>query len=129
MKVIVTGAGGYIGSHTLIALAGKGYEVVAIDNFINSSPKVFDRIRELTGADIKNHPIDLRQQQEVFRVFDLHRDTKAIIHFAALKSVDESTLKPDEYYENNVSGLIHLMAAQKKYNIPYDEKYILTDVT
>jgi len=119
MKVIVTGAAGYIGSHTLIDLIDKGYEVVGIDNYINSSIKVYQRIEQLTGVRVKNYNIDLRQKVKLDEVFAEHTDAKAIIHFAALKSVDESTEKPDEYYENNIGGLIHLMGAQKKYNLPY----------
>lgn len=119
MKVIVTGAAGYIGSHTLIDLISKGYDVISLDNYINSSEKVFDRIQELTGVQVKNYPLDIRNEPGLCEMFEAHPDTEAIIHFAALKSVDESTNKPDEYYENNVSGFIHLLAAQKKFKIPY----------
>ncbi len=119
MKVMVTGAAGYIGSHTLIDLIEHGYDVVGIDNHCNSSTKAFDRIREITGVEVHHYRIDLRNQADLLRVFGEHPDTRAIIHFAALKSVDESTAKPGEYYANNISGLINLLAAQKSYSIPY----------
>lgn len=119
MKVIVTGAAGYIGSHTLIDLIQQGYKVVGIDNYSNSSEKVYERVEELTNKSFKYYQVDLRDLDELDDVFQDHDDARAIIHFAALKSVDESTTKPQEYYDNNVGGLIHLIQLQKKYRIPY----------
>lgn len=119
MKVIVTGAAGYIGSHTLIDLIERGFEVVGIDNYSNSSIRAFDRILELTGVAVTHSLIDLRNKEDLLRVFAEHKDARGIIHFAALKSVDESTVRPQEYYENNINGLVNLLAAQKTYKIPY----------
>ena len=118
-KVFVTGASGYIGSHTAIDLLEHGYEVIGIDNHSNSSPRAYDRIHKITGKSIKSYVADIRNKNEVKSIFEENKDISCIIHFAALKSVDESVQKPALYFENNISGLINLLSLQEEYKIPY----------
>ena len=109
MKVLVTGGLGYIGSHTVVELQNKGYEVCIIDNLSNASIDVLDGIKKITG--IKPHftELDLRDVSDVKAYFKAHADISGIIHFAASKAVGESIEKPLMYYENNISTLVNLL--------------------
>ncbi|MCB0847962.1 MAG: SDR family NAD(P)-dependent oxidoreductase, partial [Bacteroidetes bacterium] len=80
-KIIVTGGTGYIGSHTVVALQEENYEVVIVDNLVNSSEKTVDRIEEITGIRPAFFPIDMTHQEGVRKFFRLHADAKAVIHF------------------------------------------------
>lgn len=111
MKVLVTGGLGFIGSHTVVELQEKGYEVVIIDNCSNASVDVLRRIQEITGQMPEFHKLDLRQKEEVREFFAAHGDISAVIHFAASKAVGESVEKPLLYYENNINSLIYLLQA------------------
>ena len=102
--VLLTGATGYIGSHTWLALAEAGFEVVGVDNFCNSSPQVLDRLRALARIDPAFVEADVRDAAAMAAVFAKHRPT-AVVHFAALKAVGESTRIPLDYYANNICGL------------------------
>ena len=117
-KILVTGASGYIGSHTVIDLTEHGYEVVGVDNQVNSSLEAYQRIYEITGKKVLHYQTDLCNKTEFEKIFSLHDDISAVIHFAALKSVEESVNKPFLYYQNNMMGLINLLELQDKYNIP-----------
>jgi len=108
MKILVTGAAGFIGSHTLVVLLEAGHEVIAVDNFSNSNPKALDRVREITGKDFCQHAIDIRDRAELRRVFASQR-IEAAIHFAGLKAVGESVLRPIQYYDNNLCSTIVLV--------------------
>jgi UDP-glucose 4-epimerase len=112
MKVLVTGGAGYIGSHTCLELLAKGHEVVIVDNFANSSPKVVPRLEKLAGRDIPTHKLDIRDREALALLFKLER-IDAVIHFAALKAVGESCEKPLEYFDNNVGGSITLLQAMQ----------------
>jgi len=118
MKILVTGGCGYIGSHTIVDLLSKGYEVISVDNYINSGPEVLDHIAELSGKKIISFETDLTDLEETKKVFESHPDIKGIIHFAALKSVGESTRKPLEYFNNNISSLLNILACQREWNVP-----------
>ncbi|WP_236976251.1 UDP-glucose 4-epimerase GalE [Membranihabitans maritimus] len=118
-KVLVTGGCGYIGSHTIIDLLESGFQVFSIDNYSNSSSKTLDQIEAVTGKRIKNYEVDLRNKQDLFDVLEKEGEIAGIIHFAALKAVGESVDKPLLYYDNNLNGILNILAAQKKYNIPY----------
>ena len=110
MAVLVTGGAGYIGSHTSIELLNSGKEIVIIDNFYNSCPKVLDRIKELSGKNIFFEECDIRDREALDKVFEKY-EIDSVIHFAGLKAVGESCQKPLLYYENNISGTVTLCQA------------------
>lgn len=109
MKVLVTGGLGFIGSHTVVELQQKGYEVVIIDDCSNSSEKVLDGISAITGKRPVFEKLDLREKTAVVDFFKRHPDLEGVIHFAASKAVGESMEKPLLYYENNLNTLIYLL--------------------
>lgn len=109
MKVLVTGATGFIGSHTVVELQEKGFEVVGIDNFENSSNHVIEQIQRITGKPFHFMKADIRDKKSLQHVFETHKDIQAVIHFAAYKAVGESVEKPLKYYENNVGGTVNLV--------------------
>ena len=106
-KILVTGGAGFIGSHTCVELLNAGYEIVVVDNLYNSSEKSLDRVRELTGKDFAFYPFDIRDKENMQKIFDDHK-IDACIHFAGLKAVGESCQKPLEYYDNNIGGTLAL---------------------
>lgn len=118
MKVLVTGGCGYIGSHTIVDLIAKGHEIISVDNYINSGPEVLDHIKTLSGKDLTSFEIDLTDLSKTKELFESHPDIKGIIHFAALKSVGESTRKPIEYFRNNLLSLLNILECQRLWNIP-----------
>lgn len=107
MKILVTGGAGYIGSHTCVELLNKGYEVVVIDNFSNSSPESINRVQKITGKDIALYTGDVRDGALLDKIFSAHK-IDWVIHFAGLKAVGESCEKPIEYYNNNLYGTLVL---------------------
>lgn len=115
MNILVTGGAGYIGSHTIIELNKVGHTVVCVDNFVNSSPKVKDRIELILNKKILFFNIDLRDTQKLQTVFTNHQ-FDCCIHFASLKSINESISNPLEYYDNNLEGTISLLNCLQKYN-------------
>ncbi|WKY43074.1 UDP-glucose 4-epimerase GalE [Eubacteriaceae bacterium ES2] len=115
MSILVTGGAGYIGSHTCIELLNEGYEVVVIDNFVNSSEVSIARVRKLTGKSIKFYNFDIRNKELLGKVFEENR-IESVIHFAGLKSVGESVSKPIEYYRNNLVGTLVLCDVMEKYD-------------
>lgn len=108
-KILVTGGCGYIGSHTIVELIEKGFEIVSIDNYVNSEPVTWSRIEDITGVKVNNYNTDLCDLDDLRRVFDAERDIFGIIHFAALKAVGESVEQPLRYFDNNVKGMINLL--------------------
>ncbi|MBE0674667.1 MAG: UDP-glucose 4-epimerase GalE [Bacteroidales bacterium] len=114
-KILVTGGTGFIGSHTVVELQNEGFDVVIVDNFSNSEPEVADRISQITGIKPVVEPFDLCVPHKVNDLFARHSNIKAVIHFAALKAVGESVLRPLEYYHNNLSSLLNLMSAMKQH--------------
>jgi len=117
-KVLVTGGLGYIGSHTVVELMNAGFEVVIIDNLSNSRLEMLDRITEITNKRPTFEKIDLRDTQALKAFFDENPNLEGVVHFAALKSVGESMQKPLEYYDNNVTALIHLLKEVQRVSIP-----------
>lgn len=106
--ILVTGGTGYIGSHTVVALIEKGYDVVIIDNLSNSHAEVLEAIASITGVRPAFAPIDLNNKNAVMEFLRIH-PVDAIIHFAAFKAVGESVEKPLEYYRNNLVSLLNLI--------------------
>ena len=115
MSILVTGGTGYIGSHTVVELLNKNKEVVVVDNFVNSSPDVVDKIKEITGKDFKFYEVDLLDKENLNRVFEENKISD-VIHFAGLKAVGESVQKPLEYYTNNITGTLVLLEVMRKHN-------------
>ncbi len=116
MKILVTGGAGYIGSHTCIELLQAGYEVVVVDNLINSKEESLKRVQELTGKTLAFHKVDLLNKKELDDVFQ-RSSIDAVIHFAGLKAVGESVSIPLHYYHNNVTGALILCNVMEKHKV------------
>lgn len=86
MSILVTGGAGFIGSHTCVELLNAGYDVVIVDNLYNASEKAVDRVKEITGKDLKFYQVDIRDREGLNEVFD-KEDVESVIHFAGLKAV------------------------------------------
>ncbi|GLR19248.1 UDP-glucose 4-epimerase GalE [Portibacter lacus] len=108
-KILVTGGCGYIGSHTVVDLIEHGYDIISVDNLINSKEGVIDNIKSITGVEIKNYEVDLCDDEALKTVFAENPDITGVIHFAALKAVGESVEQPVLYFRNNINGLISLV--------------------
>ena len=115
MKILVTGGCGYIGSHTCCELLDSGYEVVIIDNLCNSKEDVVDKIKQITKKEVKFYKGDLCDKDLVDEIFS-KENIDAVIHFAGLKAVGESVLKPLLYYRNNLDSTLTLLEIMNKYN-------------
>ena len=118
-KILVTGGCGYIGSHTVVDLLDNGYRVIIIDDLSNSSEEVLDGIESITGIRVPMYKVDLKDKQAVLDCFSAESDIEGIVHFAAYKSVEESTRKPLGYFENNIKGLMHVLEGVQRYDIPH----------
>ncbi len=111
-SILVTGGAGYIGSHTVVRLLEDNEDIVILDNFSNSSPDVIDKIKTISGKDVKLYEGDMRDRAVLDRIFN-ENDIEAVIHFAGLKAVGESVEKPLEYYDNNIGGTVTLLEAMR----------------
>ncbi len=116
MKILVTGGAGYIGSHTCVELLNKGYEIVVLDNLVNSCEKSLDVVKSITGKDFPFYKVDMLDYNAMEAVFKENK-IDAVIHFAGLKAVGESTQIPITYYHNNITGTLHLMQLMEKYDV------------
>lgn len=112
-RVLVTGAAGYIGSHTVVELVKAGYDVVGVDDFANSSPDVLGGISSILGSEIPFVEADCSDMASFSKVFEAYPDIRAAIHFAAFKAVGESVHKPLEYFRNNLNSLLNLVDLMK----------------
>jgi UDP-glucose 4-epimerase len=113
--ILLTGATGYIGSHTWLELLQAGNRVIGLDNFINSSPLALSRIEALAGQKlefIEGDVCDKAFLETVFKKYPI----KGVIHFAALKAVGESVSQPLRYYQNNLGGLFTLLEVMKAHD-------------
>ncbi len=117
MKILVTGGTGYIGSHTVVELQQKGYEVIIIDNLSNSSSEIAEQIAKITGEKPTLEVFDLTDKEKTRAFFKKHNDLSGVIHFAASKAVGESVEKPLMYYENNLGSLINVLDSMIENNI------------
>jgi len=118
-NILVTGGTGFIGSHTCVELLDNGYNVVIIDNLINSKKNVVDKIKQITNNNIIFYEIDLFDKYELLQIFTKHK-FDCVMHFAGLKAVAESVNKPLLYYKNNIMitlNLLELMEKFKCYNL------------
>ena len=114
MAILVTGGAGYIGSHTCVELLDAGYEVVVLDNLSNSSEKSLDRVRALTGKEVKFYKGDILDRDVLKKILETE-NIESCIHFAGLKAVGESVAKPWEYYNNNITGTLTLVDEMRKH--------------
>jgi UDP-glucose 4-epimerase len=110
-KILVTGGAGYIGSHTVVELFNAGYEVVIVDDFSNSNPKILTQIEEIAGKKPIFEKLDLCDITALHQFAAKHQDISGIIHFAAFKAVGESVQEPLKYYRNNFYSLINILTA------------------
>ena len=115
MAILVTGGAGYIGSHTVVELLEAGEDIVIVDNFVNSKPEALDKRKKITGKDFKFYEVDILDEEKLEKVFK-ENNIESVIHFAGLKAVGESVVKPIEYYHNNITGTLVLLKLMKKYN-------------
>lgn len=116
MAVLLTGGTGYIGSHTAVALVEAGYEVILFDNLSNSRKDVLNCMREISGRDFPFVAGDIRDGTALESIFS-NNNIHSVIHFAGLKSVNESVTRPDLYFDNNVTGTLNLLRFMNKYSV------------
>lgn len=113
MAILVTGGAGYIGSHTCVELLDAGYDIVVVDNFVNSGPKSLERIKEITKKDFVFYEDDILDKEAMTKIFR-EQKIEAVVHFAGLKAVGESVSMPLRYYHNNITGTLVLLEAMKE---------------
>jgi UDP-glucose 4-epimerase len=117
MHVLVTGGAGYIGSHTCLELLESGHRVTVVDNLSNASRESLTRVEELTGGTIDFFAVDLLDRPALAEVFVGAGEIDAVIHFAGKKAVGESVEKPLLYYQNNLTGTLHLCAVMAEFGV------------
>ncbi len=119
--ILLTGATGYIGSHTWLALQEQGHDVIGIDNHVNSSPAVLARLARIGGCEPLFVQGDVRDAQALDACFEIGRarfgGISAVVHFAALKAVGESVQKPLAYFDNNLGGLVSVCQAMERHGV------------
>ena len=114
--VLVTGGTGFIGSHTCVELLNQGYDVVVVDNLCNSNPEVLNRVKQITGKTVTFHEVDLLDAAALNDIFQKH-SIDAVVHFAGLKAVGESTQIPLPYYHNNLTGTLVLLDVMAQHGV------------
>ena len=116
MNILVTGGTGYIGSHTIVELLAHDHQVTIVDNLSNSSAEVVNRLATITGQEVPLHVFDLQEKPRLEELFAAeHFD--AVIHFAGLKAVGESTAKPLTYYRNNIDSTLALLEVMEAHGV------------
>ena len=114
--ILLTGATGYIASHTWIALKEAGFRVLGVDNFANSSPVVLQRLATLLGETPVFEEADVNDTDHIADIIRRH-DVQGVVHFAAHKAVGESVAKPLEYFRNNLGGLVSVATAMERQGV------------
>lgn len=114
--ILLTGGAGYIGSHTALELLNAGFSVISFDNFSNSSDEALNRVQQLTGKPLISIQGDIRDEAALRRLFSQYA-ISAVVHFAGLKAVGESTQLPLHYYDNNVAGTVTLCRVMRDFAI------------
>lgn len=117
-NVLVTGGAGFIGSHTVVELLNRGYNVVVVDNFCNSKPQVLPRIEKLTGKPFSFYDVNICDYEALKKVF-LREKIDCVIHFAALKSGADSIKNPGLYYSNNIDSTHNLITLMEGHAVKY----------
>ena len=112
-KILITGGAGYIGSHTAVELMDAGHEVVIVDNLVNSSIRVLERLEKLCGRRFSFVEADVRDGAALDRIFAEHA-IAGVIHFAGLKAVGESVAQPVRYFDNNIGSTLALLQAMDR---------------
>ena len=118
--ILLTGAAGYIGTHTWLALQDAGFDVIGVDSLVNSSARVLDRLEQIGGKPVQFVQGDVRDANVMDACFELARPLggiQAVVHFAALKAVGESVERPLDYFENNLGGLLSVCQAMKRHGV------------
>lgn len=116
MSILTTGGAGFIGSHTVVELINKGYDVVIIDDLSNSSADILDKIDTITGIRPKFYQADVADKEALSKVLE-ENDIEAVIHFAGYKAVGESVAKPTMYYRNNLDTTLTLLEVMQEHNV------------
>lgn len=116
MAILVTGGAGFIGSHTCVELLNAGYEVVVVDNLCNASEESLKRVEKITGKTVTFYQADIRDEKALNDIFE-KESVDSVIHFAGLKAVGESVVKPLEYYQNNIAGTITLCDVMRSHGV------------
>ena len=113
MRILLTGGAGYIGSHTAIELAKAGHEIVIVDNLVNSKEEAVRRVEKIINKKVVFVKADVRDREAMDKIFKSQK-IDAVIHFAGLKAVGESCVKPLEYYENNMNATFVLVDVMRQ---------------
>ena len=116
MAILVTGGAGFIGSHTCVEMLNAGYEVIVVDNLCNASEEAIRRVEKITGKNVTFYKADIRDKEALDQIFD-KESVECVIHFAGLKAVGESVVKPLEYYQNNIAGTLNLCDVMRNHNV------------
>lgn len=116
MSILLTGGAGFIGSHTCLELLQEGYDIVVADNLSNSKPEALKRVQEISGKTLRFYHADLLDRDTMDHIFREHT-IEAVIHFAGLKSVEQSVKHPLEYYHTNITGTLILADLMQKHNV------------
>lgn len=112
MHVLLAGGAGYIGSHTAVELLNNGHDVTIVDNYSNSSAESVKRVEEITGRTITSYEADVKDADALDKIFAEY-SVDVVIHFAGLKAVGESVMKPVMYYRNNIDTTLTLLEKMK----------------
>jgi UDP-glucose 4-epimerase len=112
-KILVTGAAGFIGSHTIVELLNRGFDVIGVDNFDNSFPFILENIKKITGKSFVFKELDVRDKASLLSLLTSEKPD-GVIHFAAYKAVGASMENPLEYYDNNVGSLVNLISCMRE---------------
>lgn len=116
MQVLITGGTGYIGSHSSLLLLEQGDDITVYDNLLNSSLESLTRVEQITGKKIRfieGNILDYKKLNELFS----KNNYDTVVHFAGLKAVGESVVKPLNYYQNNIAGTLNLLEAMQKHQV------------
>jgi UDP-glucose 4-epimerase len=117
-NILVTGAAGFIGSHTVVELVNANFNPIIVDDYSNSDKSVLDRLHKITGQKITAYEGKYQDKKLLGKIFDKEK-IDGVIHFAAYKAVGESVQEPLKYYENNVAGLVSLLQVMEAKKVPH----------